>query len=95
MTRYLSDRTGTISFINFPMLWLFGMRNNFAMWLTGWDFATYNNFHRWIARIATVEAVIHTIGYTILVLENGGMTYLLSYFEEWWWNAGCIVSASR
>ena len=87
MTRYLSDRTGTISFINFPMLWLFGMRNNFAMWLTGWDFATYNNFHRWIARIATVEAVIHTIGYTILVLDNGGLPYLLAYFEDWWWNA--------
>ena len=68
--RYVSDRTGVISFANFPVIWLFGMRNNVAMWLTGWDFGTYNNFHRWVARIATVQAVVHSIGYTILILRR-------------------------
>ncbi|KAF7534078.1 hypothetical protein G7054_g6526 [Neopestalotiopsis clavispora] len=48
--RYVSDRTGIIAFANFPLIWLFGMRNNVLLWVTGWDFATYNNFHRWIAR---------------------------------------------
>lgn len=43
------------------------MRNNLLMWFTGWGFGTYNNFHRWIARTATLEAVIHSIGYTVLV----------------------------
>jgi hypothetical protein len=43
------------------------MRNNLLLWFTGWDFGTYNNFHRWIARIATLEAVVHSIGYTVLV----------------------------
>ncbi|KAM3505451.1 hypothetical protein MY10362_002949 [Beauveria mimosiformis] len=33
--RYVSDRTGIIAFVNFPLIWLFGMRNNFAIWLTG------------------------------------------------------------
>lgn len=37
------------------------------MWLTGWDFGTYNNFHRWVARIATAQAIVHSIGYTVLI----------------------------
>lgn len=68
--RYVSDRTGIISFANFPIIWLFGMRNNVVIWMTGWDFGTYNNFHRWAARIATVQAVVHSIGYTVLILKG-------------------------
>ncbi len=63
----MSDRTGVLSFLNVPFVWLFGMRNNVLLWLTGWDFGTYNNFHRWAARVATVEAIVHSIGYTVLV----------------------------
>lgn len=106
--RYVSDRTGIISFANFPIIWLFGMRNNMLMWATGWDFGTYNNFHRWVARIATVQAIIHSIGYTILIFI--GMSYARrmmvianiaaeggwSYFLYWWtlmfWWAGELVS---
>lgn len=66
----MSDRTGIISFANFPLIWLFGMRNNIVMWLTGWDFGTYNNFHRWVARVATVQAVIHSVGYTVLIIRR-------------------------
>lgn len=68
--RHVSDRTGILSFANFPLIWLFGMRNNLVIWLTGWDFKTYNNFHRWVARVATLEAVIHSIGYTLLILRS-------------------------
>ncbi|RYP05445.1 hypothetical protein DL764_003794 [Monosporascus ibericus] len=80
--RYVSDRTGIISFANFPLIWLFGMRNNVVMWLTGWDFATYNNFHRWVARIATVEAVVHSVGYTVLVYD-----LLAAYVVDYWRNS--------
>ncbi|KAF7556911.1 hypothetical protein G7046_g6172 [Stylonectria norvegica] len=90
--RYVSDRTGIISFANFPMIWLFGMRNNLLMWLTGWDFGTYSNFHRWVARIATVQAIIHSVGYTILILREGGW----EYFAYWWtlmfWWAGELAT---
>lgn len=68
--RYVSDRTGIISFFNFPILWLFGMRNNLAMWLTGWDYGTFTNFHRWVARISTLQAVIHSVGYTVLIFRG-------------------------
>jgi hypothetical protein len=66
--RYISDRTGIISFANFPIIWLFGMRNNVVTYVTGWDFAAFNNFHRWVARVATLQAVIHSVGYTILIV---------------------------
>ena len=67
--RYIADRTGIIATANFPLIWLFGLRNNTLMWLTGWDIGTYNNFHRWVARVATVEAIVHSVVYTILVFE--------------------------
>ena len=70
LLRFVSDRTGIISFANFPLIWLFGMRNNIVMWLTGWDFGTYNNFHRWVARVATLQAVIHSVGYTVLIIRR-------------------------
>ncbi|SPO07426.1 related to ferric reductase Fre2p [Cephalotrichum gorgonifer] len=70
--RYVSDRTGILSWANFPVIFLFGMRNNLLMQLTGWDFGTFNNFHRWIARIATLQAVIHSVGYTVIVLKGIG-----------------------
>lgn len=68
--RFVSDRTGIISLMNFPLIWLFGMRNNMLMWLTGWDFGTYNNFHRWVARVSAAEAVTHSIGLTFLFCER-------------------------
>ncbi|KAL7809447.1 ferric reductase like transmembrane component domain-containing protein [Trichoderma gracile] len=92
--RYAADRTGIVSFANFPFVWLFGMRNNLAIWLTGWDFGTYNNFHRWCARISTLEAVVHSIFYTILIFMNGGWNYYAWWFTMWFWNAGQIATIS-
>lgn len=68
--RYISDRTGVIALANFPLLWLFGTRNNVLIWLTGWGFGTFNSFHWWVARVATVQAVVHSVGYTEMVFER-------------------------
>lgn len=65
--RYLSDRTGVLSMSNLPLIWAFAMRNDVLIWLTGWSFSTFNVFHRWVARVATIEAIIHSIGYTVFV----------------------------
>lgn len=70
LLRYVSDRTGIISLANFPLVWLFGMRNDVLMWVTGWGFGTYNAFHRWAARMATAQAVVHSLGYTLMILES-------------------------
>lgn len=70
LTRYVSDRTGIISLANFPLVWLFGMRNDVLMWLTGWGFGTYNAFHRWVARVATLQAIVHSLGYTLMIMSS-------------------------
>ncbi|KAF2641167.1 ferric-chelate reductase [Massarina eburnea CBS 473.64] len=85
--RYVSDRTGIISLANFPMIWLFGMRNQVLMWITGWGYGTCNNFHRWVARVSTVQAVVHSVGYTIMVWERGGWKTLQKYLHKhYFWN---------
>ncbi|PGH33087.1 hypothetical protein GX50_04069 [[Emmonsia] crescens] len=86
--RYVSDRTGIMSYANLSLLWLFGSRNNPFLWATGWSFATFNLFHRAIARVATIQAIIHSIGYTVLTLQKDG-----SYFLYWpmpWWYMGVV-----
>ncbi|KAK1964789.1 ferric reductase like transmembrane component [Colletotrichum sublineola] len=90
--RYVADRTGIISFANFPIIWLFGMRNNLLMWVTGWDFGTYNNFHRWVARVATLQAVIHSVGYVVLVFDDGGWAYFMAYWKIMFWWAGWLAT---
>ncbi|KAM3487423.1 hypothetical protein MY3957_009282 [Beauveria namnaoensis] len=92
--RYVSDRTGIIAFVNFPLIWLFGMRNNVAIWLTGWDFGTYNSFHRWTARIATIQAIVHSLGYSIIVHRQGGWHDLYAQCLEYaYWQAGVLATA--
>ncbi|KAI9151447.1 Ferric/cupric reductase transmembrane component B [Paramyrothecium foliicola] len=78
--RQVSDRTGIISFACFPVIWLFGMRNSLLQSLTGWDFGAWSNFHRWVARVAALQAVVHSVGYTILIWRFGGWHYY-----TWWW----------
>ncbi|KAF2105447.1 ferric-chelate reductase-like protein [Lophiotrema nucula] len=85
--RYVSDRTGVISLMNFPLVWLFGTRNNVLMWLTGWGFGTFNNFHRWVARVATAQAMVHSVGYTVMIMQRGGWNHMWKYLQKhYFWN---------
>ncbi|KAF9691779.1 hypothetical protein EKO04_010513 [Ascochyta lentis] len=87
LLRFVSDRTGIISLANFPLVWLFGMRNDVLMWMTGWGFGTYNAFHRWAARVATLQAVVHSVGYTWMILDSGGWSDFLKYWtKHYFWN---------
>ncbi|KKA28416.1 hypothetical protein TD95_003190 [Thielaviopsis punctulata] len=92
--RYISDRTGILSYANFPLIWLFGLRNNLLLWLTGWDFGAYNNFHRWVARVSTVHAIIHSVGYTVLVFIDGGWPYFWFFFWQFFWWTGEIATVA-
>ncbi|KAJ5114256.1 hypothetical protein NUU61_000015 [Penicillium alfredii] len=68
--RYSADRTGIMSFANIPLIWLFGGRNNILMWATGWSFATFNIFHRHVARMATVQGVVHSLLYGVIYIRS-------------------------
>jgi predicted ferric reductase len=92
IARYVSDRAGFLAIAQLPMIWLFATRNDPFLWLTGWTFATYNRFHRWIARIATVQAIIHSIGYTVysFYYMPDGSNYRESWTEEYWYCGGIV-----
>jgi predicted ferric reductase len=63
------------------------MRNDALMWITGWGFGTYNAFHRWVARVATLQAVLHSLGYTLMILESGGWSEFFKYCtKHYFWN---------
>ncbi|KAF7589934.1 hypothetical protein BBP40_003514 [Aspergillus hancockii] len=66
LLRYTADRTGIVSFANLPLVWLFAGRNNVFIWATGWSFASFNIFHRHVAWIATIQAVLHTVLYLVI-----------------------------
>jgi hypothetical protein len=57
-------------YANLPLLWMFSGRNNIFLWATGWDYATFNVFHRHIARVATLEAIVHSIAYTVMYKDG-------------------------
>lgn len=59
-----------MSFVNFPLMILFCGRNNILIWATGWSFATLNVFHRHVARVATVQAVLHSILYGVIYFRG-------------------------
>jgi ferric-chelate reductase len=68
--RYSADRTGIMAFANFPLIWLFGGRNNIFLWATGWSFASFNIFHRHVARVATLQAIVHSLLYIVMYIQG-------------------------
>ncbi|KAJ4862477.1 ferric reductase like transmembrane component domain-containing protein [Trichoderma breve] len=91
--RYISDRAGIIAYANLPLMWMFSGRNNIFIWLTGWSFSTFNLFHRHIARIATLQAIIHSVGYTVFYFEIEGESNLAEGYKLQWHDAWFYLGA--
>lgn len=74
MCEYVGNRTGTLSLVNISIAILFAGRNNILIAVTGWSQTTFLTLHRWAARVATLQAVVHSIAYTLAYFEpdNGG-----------------------
>lgn len=53
------NRTGVLSTLNMIPLFLLAGRNNPLLWMLDISFDTMNLLHRWIGRIAVLEAVAH------------------------------------
>ncbi|QIX02537.1 hypothetical protein AMS68_008054 [Peltaster fructicola] len=86
LARYIADRTAVLSIANVPLLWLFAARNDPLLWLTGFSYASFNRFHRWVARMAFVFALVHSIVWTYdYIYFYGVATYYAAYEEVWWW----------
>ena len=65
-------RSGTLSLVNMvPLIFLAG-RNNPLIPLLRISFDTYNLIHRWLGRLAVIEALIHAIAWLIVQVADGG-----------------------
>ncbi|KAI1176239.1 ferric reductase like transmembrane component [Nemania sp. FL0916] len=86
---YVGNRTGTLSLVNTAIAVLFAGRNNLLISLTGWSHTTFLTLHRWSARVATVQAIVHSIAYTVSYFQPGYKGYA-DYAAEaampfYWW----------
>ncbi|KAF2687480.1 ferric reductase-like protein transmembrane component 4 [Lentithecium fluviatile CBS 122367] len=80
----VANRVGVISFANIPLLLLYSSRNNILFWVTDWSHSTFLLLHRWVAGVASIQAILHSILYLRLKLEAG------THAEEsklpyWYW----------
>ena len=81
-----------MSYATLPLIWIFATRNNGVLWATGWSNRTFNIYHRHIARVGTLLAIVHSIAYTYLYVESGGWTKLLHKYHTQWLLLGAVVS---
>ncbi|QBZ58280.1 hypothetical protein PoMZ_03225 [Pyricularia oryzae] len=81
LCEYVGNRTGVLSFVNMAIAILFAGRNNVFIALTGWSHATFLVLHRWTARISALQAVVHSIVYTVAYFQPG-YTGAAAYAEK-------------
>lgn len=87
LAAYVANRTGILSFANLALAILFVGRSNPIILLTGLDQTTTLTFHRWAARVATLQAVVHSIIYTVTYFWDGGAAayYTEAAMPYYWW----------
>ena len=79
---YVLYRTGNFAYIIAPLIFLFGGRNNILLWLANWSHSTYLVLHRWVARIFSIQVILHSI--VAVVLYNDEGTYDDEVSKPYW-----------
>ncbi|CCH47020.1 Ferric reductase transmembrane component [Wickerhamomyces ciferrii] len=69
--RYISDRSGVLSFAHLPIIILFAGRNNLLIKISKLSYSSFMIFHKWTARIMFIDAFIHTCGYYEIIISRG------------------------
>lgn len=68
---YVSARTGVLAFALAPFTILLAGRNNILLWMTNWSHSTYLLLHRWVARMFTLQVILHSILEFMLYKRQG------------------------
>ncbi|CDO96623.1 unnamed protein product [Kluyveromyces dobzhanskii CBS 2104] len=84
-------RTGVISMIHTPAVFLMSGRNNLLLYLTGWPYETFLLYHRWLARGMWIHALVHSSCYTWIKIDNLADYWKLEY---WRWGTGATISGA-
>ncbi|KAK9449213.1 ferric reductase NAD binding domain-containing protein [Limtongia smithiae] len=66
---FYSKRTGVMAVAMMVPMFVFSGRNTYLMLLTGWSNDTFKLFHRWIARVLVVDAIVHSIMETMYLVQ--------------------------
>lgn len=85
-------RTGAFAYIYAPLIWLFGGRNNILLWASNWSRSTFLVLHRWVARIFTLQVLLHSIIAVVLYKAEG--TYDDAVKSPYWiWGIVATLSS--
>lgn len=84
----IAQRVGIIPTIQFPLLILFGGRNNFLIWITGWPLDTFNIYHKWFGRIIILQLFAHAVVYSYSVSDSYAEMWSATY---WKWGAVAFI----
>jgi len=68
----LRGRSGSLAAFNLVLTVLFALRNNPLIWILEVPYDTFNLFHRWIARLAIFESILHILFWTGDTVHAGG-----------------------
>lgn len=68
----LRGRSGTLAVANMVPLVLLAGRNNPLIPILKISFDTYNLIHRWMGRIVVLEAIVHTLAWTVTEIAADG-----------------------
>lgn len=89
---YITNRTGIMAFALAPLVILFAGRNNFLLWVTNWSHSTYLLMHRHVARLFTVQIIVHSIVEVELYRAQGHIADELAA-PYWVWGVVATVAA--
>ncbi|ANB15854.1 Fre2p [Sugiyamaella lignohabitans] len=91
-SKELGNRSGQLVVSQLMLSVLFGGRNNFLIWITGWPLSTFNVFHKWVSRVVFVNLVVHGIAMSISVAGPAYYTHWQSPYFVWGVAAVILIS---
>ncbi|QLQ79145.1 hypothetical protein HG537_0B04930 [Torulaspora globosa] len=78
----VSYRTDLMAISLFPVIYLFGIRNNPLIYISGMPYSVFQFYHRWCAYTCVVLAFIHSIIWTVWAIADGG--YKMWAMDAYW-----------
>ena len=87
----MANRLAVMCLSNLALLFLYAGRNNFLLWVTGWQRETFLLFHHWLGYMVIVGASLHAILYLYLAVKSGRYP---NEHKEMFWKFGTVAIIS-
>lgn len=89
----VSYRTDMMSISLFPVIYMFGIRNNPLIYVSGIQFSTFQFYHKWCAYACVVLLFIHSIIWTVYAIHGGGGYKMWAMDSYWKWGIAATTLA--